>query len=218
MAFSRVGSPGAVFATAVGARPGMLDVRRKLAVDAALRARLASLRAGAEDRAAGYSLRSWSGPTPAELVTGVCAVVNALADAPHDAEYEPERWDAARLRMYEERAVARGARTHSVAAIAPDGSEVAALTEVRVSAEKPDWGSQQITAVTRPHRGHRLGLLVKVAMLELLADREPALAEIVTFNAEQNEHMVAVNEQLGYQISDYFRGWMYDVEAGRKLA
>jgi hypothetical protein len=40
----------------------------------------------------------------------------------------------------------------------------------------------------------------------------------VTFNAEQNEHMVAVNEQLGYQISDYFRGWMYDVEAGRKLA
>jgi GNAT superfamily N-acetyltransferase len=218
MAFTRVGSPGTVFAAAAGARPGMLDVRRKLRVDAALHARLAGLRAGAADCAAGYSLRSWSGPTPAEFVTGVCAVVNALADAPHDAEYEPEQWDAARLRAAEERVMARGARWHSVAAIAPDGRDVAALTEVRVSAEQPDWGSQQITAVTRPHRGHRLGLLVKVAMLELLADREPALADIVTFNAEQNEHMVSVNEELGYRVSDYFQTWMYDVEAGRKLA
>ena len=35
--------------------------------------------------------------------------------------------------------------------------------------EAPSWGFQELTAVTRPHRGHRLGLLVKAAMLEWLA-------------------------------------------------
>jgi RimJ/RimL family protein N-acetyltransferase len=67
--------------------------------------------------------------------------------------------------------------------------------------------------VTKQHRGHRLGLLVKIAMLELLAEREPALRHIVTSNAEQNEHMVAVNELLGYQVADYFQSWQFGVAA-----
>ena len=50
---------------------------------------------------------------------------------------------------------------------------MAAFSEVIVDPEAPDWGFQQLTAVIRPHRGHRLGLLVKTAMLELLAAQEP---------------------------------------------
>ena len=41
-------------------------------------------------------------------------------------------------------------------------------------------GRPGLTVVARPHRGHRLGLLVKVAMLELLAAHEPRLERIVT--------------------------------------
>jgi RimJ/RimL family protein N-acetyltransferase len=78
---------------------------------------------------------------------------------------------------------------------------------------RPEWGWQDITAVTRQHRGHRLGLLVKVAMIELLADREPGLRRIVTYNSEVNEHMVAVNERLGYQVTDYIQAWEFDVAA-----
>ncbi len=62
----------------------------------------------------------------------------------------------------------------------------------------PGWGHQLITAVTRKHRGHRLGLIVKIAMLDLLATAEPQLERIVTWNAQANEHMIAVNEALGY--------------------
>jgi RimJ/RimL family protein N-acetyltransferase len=54
--------------------------------------------------------------------------------------------------------------------------------------------------VTRPHRGHRLGLLVKTAMLDWLADAEPRLERIVTGNAAVNQHMIAINEQLGYEL------------------
>jgi GNAT superfamily N-acetyltransferase/RimJ/RimL family protein N-acetyltransferase len=215
--FTRVGAAGDAFASATGGRPGMRDVRRILAVTPALHARLPELRAAGQAHAVGYLLRSWSGPAPAEVVGGLCAVYNAMSDAPHDASFEPETWDATRLLAGEERAIARDVRWQSVAALAPNG-EVAAVTQVNVHPEQPDRGWQEITAVTRPHRGHRLGLLVKVAMLQLLAGREPALRSIVTFNAARNNHMIAVNEQLGYQVSDYFRSQEYDVEAAGKLA
>jgi RimJ/RimL family protein N-acetyltransferase len=50
------------------------------------------------------------------------------------------------------------------------------------------------------HCGHRLGLLVKTAMLDWLAVTEPALERIVTGNAAGNQHMIAINEELGYEL------------------
>ena len=90
--------------------------------------------------------------------------------------------------------------------------ELAGLTEIGVEADDPAWGYQFITAVTREHRGHRLGLLVKVAMLELLADREPQLTQISTGNADANQHMIAINAQLGFQVVDEWPHWELDVQ------
>jgi len=56
--------------------------------------------------------------------------------------------------------------------------------------------------VARPHRGHRLGLLTKAAMLDWLASAEPGLQRLVTWNAASNKHMVAINEALGYELLD----------------
>jgi RimJ/RimL family protein N-acetyltransferase len=55
--------------------------------------------------------------------------------------------------------------------------------------------------VTRPHRGHRLGLLVKVAMMDRLAEAEPQVERIVTWNNADNEHMIGINEALGYEVA-----------------
>ena len=65
---------------------------------------------------------------------------------------------------------------------------------------QPGWATQELTAVTRPHRGHRLGLRVKVAMLDLLAAREPQVTRILTHNVEGNEHMIAINTELGFEV------------------
>ena len=54
--------------------------------------------------------------------------------------------------------------------------------------------------MTRPHRGHRLGLLLKTAMLEGLVAAEPQVDQIASGNAAANAHMIAVNEQLGYEV------------------
>jgi hypothetical protein len=54
--------------------------------------------------------------------------------------------------------------------------------------------------VAREHRGHRLGLRLKLAMLDLLARQEPQVKHILTGNGETNEHMIGINETLGYRV------------------
>jgi GNAT superfamily N-acetyltransferase len=217
MSNARVDGPGAAFAAAIGGRPCMRDARRVLDVDPDLSARLPGLRADAAARAAGYTLRRWSGPVPDELAVQVCSLLTAMEDAPREESVEPERWDPARLRTAEERGIAQGSRWYEIAAIQDTSGEMAALTQVNVDPDIDGWAFQDITAVTRPHRGHRLGMLVKVAMLEWLAEVEPHVRNIMTFNAVANEHMVAVNSDLGHRVSDYFESFELDVAAARKL-
>ena len=75
----------------------------------------------------------------------------------------------------------------------------------------PERGFQELTAVARPHRGHRLGLLLKVAMLDLLAAGEPQLTRIITGNAAGNDHMIAINDKLGYTVLGRWPSWELDV-------
>jgi GNAT superfamily N-acetyltransferase len=218
MSDSRVGAPGTAFAQACGARAGIQEVRRVLGVDADLLARVAGLRASAEQHAAAYSLRSWSGLTPDGLLEQASGLHNAMEDAPHDASFEPLRWDADRLRKEEQQDIEAGMRINSVAALANDSGEMAALTQVYVDPDQADWGYQGLTAVTRAHRGHRLGMLVKTAMLQRLSELEPRISAVETGNAASNKYMIAVNEQLGFRITDTFQNWEIEVAAARKLA
>ncbi len=227
MSNSRVGAPGAAFAAAVGARPCLRDARRVLNVCPDVRGqltgrpglpgRLDELRAEAEQHAAGYELRRWTGSTPADLTDAVCALYSAMEDAPHEPSVEPLSWDADRLRRSDERAVAAGSRLYSLAAIHAASGEMAALTQVYVDPATDGWAFQDITAVTRPHRGHRLGLLLKVVMLQWLAGCEAHVRQIMTFNAVQNEHMVAVNTRLGFRVTDYFESFELDVAGALTL-
>ena len=217
MSDARIGAPGHSFAGSIGARPGMIEVRRVLDVGPALPARLAGLRAEAEQHSAGYTVRQWAGITPDELVGPVCALNEAMADAPHNDAFEPMVWDADRVIAEDMRVVGQGRRLYSVAALHDTTGAAAALSQVFIDPDIAGWGWQGLTAVTREHRGHRLGLLVKVAMLEWLAEAEPQISHFVTFNAAVNEHMIAVNEKLGHRVSDQFQTFEIDVADARNL-
>jgi RimJ/RimL family protein N-acetyltransferase len=128
-----------------------------------------------------------------------------MADAPRSDSLEAEQWDAARVREAEGRCLAQGLRLYAVAACHPATGELAALTQVARDPATPGWAFQGLTAVVREHRGRRLGLLVKAAMHQWLAKREPDVRHVVTGNAEANQHMIAIDEQLGFAISDRFR-------------
>ena len=207
-AATTVGSAGDAFAQATGARLDLEEVRRIQYLREIAPGTISALRASAEQAATGYSLVSWDGPIPEEHRSGMAGIFNAFNDAPHGENAEPEVWDADRIRERTGRVLRTGLmRAHSVAAIRDSTGEMAAFTEVSVNPEVPSWGWQQLTAVTRPHRGHRLGLLVKTEMLLLLASAEPQIDQIATGNAASNQHMIAVNEQLGYRVVE--PSWRY---------
>ena len=198
---ARDGSGGEAFARWAGAKPGLVEVQRVLDIGKLEKGRLARLRGPAERAAAGYSLVSWVGPVPEEYIEQAAMVYNAMADAPRDPEVSHEEWDAQRVReRVNELRPQYGMRDYAVAARHDDTGELAALTEISVDPADPGWGFQQFTVVTRKHRGHRLGLLLKIAMMELLATTEPQLERIVTWNGQSNEHMIAVNEAMGYAV------------------
>ena len=198
---ARDGSPGEAFARVAGAKPGLVEVQRVLDIGKLEQGKLAGLRGPAERAAAGYSLVSWVGPVPEEYIEQTAAVYNGMADAPRDAEISHEAWDAQRVRERVNGLRPQyGMRDYAVAARHEDTGELAGLTEVSVDPADPGWGFQVFTVVRREHRGHRLGLLLKIAMMELLATTEPQLERIVTWNGQSNEHMIAVNEAMGYTV------------------
>jgi GNAT superfamily N-acetyltransferase len=200
------GSPGAAFALRAGAALGITEVRRVQDLTQIPAGAVARLRETTTGPASGYSLVRWTGVTPEERIDQVAAVHEALNDSPRDGAVEPTAWTPERVRGRMNARIARSPlRRYSLAAIHDGTGDMAALTVVAVDPDVPDWGQQLITAVTRAHRGHRLGLLVKTAMLGWLAETEPRLEYIETWNAGANQHMIAINESLGYTARGQFR-------------
>lgn len=151
--------------------------------------------------AADYELLEWDEIAPAEHVDAVVALWADINDAPHDdLEMEDEVFSVERIHGYENAQRAAGRRLHHVVARHRGSGSLAGHTIVAVEAERPEQGHQHDTTVARAHRGHRLGLVLKSAMLDRLARLEPQLAYVDTWNAESNDHMIAVNEALGYQV------------------
>ena len=58
---------------------------------------------------------------------------------------------------------------------------------------------QRVLDIGRLEKG-KLARLRGPAELELLATTEPQLERISTWNAENNEHMIAINEAMGYAV------------------
>lgn len=212
IAGTRDGSAGEAFVRSAGASPGLAEVRRIQDLAALAPGQLATLRAGAEPAAAGYSLLAWEGPSPAEYLGQLAALNEAMGDAPRGPGEEAQSWDAERIRGTDRRVAAQGLRYYSVAARHDGSGQLAGLTQLAVDPVQAEWGQQELTAVARAHRGHRLGLLVKLAMLERLAEREPQVRWILTGNAQTNRHMIAINEALGYRVLDQWTlGWRLPV-------
>ncbi len=148
----------------------------------------------------GYELLRIAGPTPDDLMEQVSVMTAAINDAPlDDLELEDEVFPPERLRNYERATIARGNRLYRLIARHRESGVFGGHTIVAVEEERPTIGHQHDTSVVREHRGHRLGLLLKAGMVRWLAEVEPQLETVDTWNAESNDHMIAVNEQLGYR-------------------
>jgi GNAT superfamily N-acetyltransferase len=127
---------------------------------------------------------------------------------------EPEDlWTVERLLANEER-LAESPRTLVTAAVEhlPTGA-IAGFTTLSVPTEVDRTISQEDTLVRREYRGHRLGMLLKLANLAEVQRLHPGHPAIITFNAEENRHMLDVNEAVGFTPIGYEGAWRKDLPA-----
>lgn len=204
---------GGAFATAMGAKCALTDVRRRLDVTKVDDAELERQLAAAWERAAGYSVIQWRGATPDEIVDDIAYLDGRLlTDAPMgDLAWEAEKIDAGRIRAIEAVVAARGRRRYNTAVRHDESGNVVAFTTIDFPGTV-DWHAfQQITIVDPTHRGHRLGTVVKLENLTYTRAHEPGVRAIDTWNAGVNDHMISINEAMGFRPVDGWQNWQYDL-------
>ncbi len=194
------GGPGIGFAKAMGMDRASEEVMRIQDLTNPDRPRLAELAARAASHHADYEIVPLDFPTPDGMLGTVSALTAAINDAPlDDLDMEDEVFTPDRIRAFERAQAAHGRRLHRMIARHRSTGELAGQSIVMVEAAQP-WRAHQLdTSVVRAHRGHRLGLALKLAMLRLLFEREPQARDIRTWNAASNDHMIGVNEVIGYR-------------------
>jgi GNAT superfamily N-acetyltransferase len=200
------GSAGRAFALRHGFSCDLLETRRDLVLPPD-EARLAALEEEARAASRGYELVTWRDRTPDELLADRAVLERRMTtDAPHgDLPVEEEHWDGARIREYEQSHLDRGRTVLSAGALS--AGRLVAFTDLQVPLAQPERAMQGGTLVLREHRGHRLGALVKAAVLREVLASLPAVRRISTYNSDSNRPMVAVNEALGFRPAGQLSSW-----------
>lgn len=147
-----------------------------------------------------YHVVYWAGATPVERLAQVATLRGRLArDAPQGGlEPDTSPWSPERVRA-EDAILESSPRTRLTALVEHVGTgEAAGYTELDVPLELSRPVRQGDTIVLQQHRGRRLGMVLKAGNLLRLGEARPGHPSVVTFTAEENRHMLAVNEALGF--------------------
>lgn len=177
-------------------------------VDALTRAM--TLESAGAAASAGYDLVSWTGPTPPQLRDALAVQRARMStDVPMgEVAMEPEVWDAARIAAEDAAVIAMGRSQVWTVAVERTSGDVVAHTLLTCSDESlPEVAYQDDTLVRTDHRGRRLGLRIKAANIRNLARHRPRVRRIHTWNADENEWMLAINRQLGYRPTSTLGCW-----------
>ncbi|MBS2939281.1 hypothetical protein KDN32_16180 [Nocardioides sp. J2M5] len=192
------GTPPEAFAAALGYEVASREAFRELALADYLARRDGLLDDVA--RASAYRVVTFDTVCPDEHLASFGRLLGLLLDEIPlgDLDLSASEWSPERIRAAEQRQAGIGRHVLTALAIAPDGS-VAGSSDVRVNDTDTTHGQVGITLVDPSHRGHRLGLALKVATHDLALATYPGLVAVDTSNAEVNTHMNAVNDALGYR-------------------
>jgi GNAT superfamily N-acetyltransferase len=161
---------------------------------------LAELRADAESHAEGYRVLTWAGAIPPQWHEDMGLLETRMStDAPGAGLGEPEDvWTAERIAEQETRILVPVHRILTAAVLHEASGHLVGYTRLRVPVDRDRPVGQWATIVLHEHRGHRLGMLLKIANLQFLQQLDPGHPSIVTWNAEENRYMLGVNEAVGF--------------------
>ncbi|MFF6936949.1 GNAT family N-acetyltransferase [Streptomyces sp. NPDC008312] len=195
----------AAFATALGASPAGSHEGVHQWLDLGAHDPLAD---GAPAVPAGYRLQRWGTITPDAFAIAVSELERSLGESP------PETWGegpgaiaTSHVRRFERMRVGRGRRAYHVGAVHEETGRLAGFTSASKTNGNPEHLLQGMTVVAAAHRGHGLGLVLKLANLAHVREYEPRVRLIETANADSNRPMIALNEAMGFVPQERFVSW-----------
>jgi GNAT superfamily N-acetyltransferase len=147
----------------------------------------------------GYEVVTWRNRAPDEVVGAYAAMHTQMGrDVPSGGvDHQPVEITVERVRTGEERLAAAYDQVVAVARRRSDGV-LGGYTLVYL-AHEADYVVQDDTLVMPEHRGHGLGLALKVAVLRVLAAEHPERRLVHTWNALENAFMQRINRDLGFR-------------------
>jgi GNAT superfamily N-acetyltransferase len=190
------------FAASTGFEPALHSKLRRLRVSEGL-AHATQLEEVALSFSRGsYEAVTWRDRCPEEIAHDRAILGAGMStDAPRDGlEVEGESWNVGRLRDFEDTIARMDRDLFGTGAVDRESGELVAFTEITVPRASREVAYQYDTIVAAPHRGHRLGTLVKVVNLRAFAQESPVTDRIYTWNADSNDPMVRVNEAMGFEV------------------
>lgn len=179
---------GAGFAAHHGARLGNSDLVSTLHLPTELEPRPVP----------GYTLRSWVGPAPEELIESWARAMNAINDAPHTEEVSDWLITPEKVRDQEASVAARGRQARVTVALDADG-EIVGSTELRLGPEPGTIARTDDSSVVAAHRRKGLARWLKTESLAALMAARPDVRIVRTSNDATNTGMLAVNHSVGFK-------------------
>lgn len=203
------GTPSIGFYERHGFRCAFIEMRNVLDLGGVDWLRLGEMASGIS---AGYRVEYFPGGPPEELFATYAAAKEAARLQDYgDLELRPSSYDSERLRASLATLHERGLKPYIVVALHESTDTIAGLTEVVVPAQRPSRADQYDTVVIPAHRGYGIGRAIKARMLFELRAAEPALLDVQTWNAVENEPMLKVNAELGFKPDREWREYEADV-------
>jgi GNAT superfamily N-acetyltransferase len=156
-----------------------------------------------------YELHGWIGATPAGWRSTVARLANAIEqDAPQgELAAGVGDWTAEKVAADDVAQATAGITRLVVLVVHRESGEGVGYTELTLPAEPHRGAKQGDTVVLADHRGHKLGMLLKLANIRQLQQYDAGRPCITTYNAEENRYMLATNEAVGFVPIAYEGGW-----------
>ena len=199
------GVAGEEFCRRHGMAKALTSIRSRLDLSGLAAERLSDLEVEARRAARGYEVLTWSNTAADDDMVSDLAYLQTRmgTDMPRgELAWRPLRHDVARWRGMETMTGRRHRTVYYAAARHRASGRLVGYTSAMLPQRPRSHAQQQTTIVDPTHRGHRIGLWIKLSNVAQMRQAEPRLRYVHTMNAESNAHMVAINDAMGFQPCD----------------
>lgn len=156
-----------------------------------------------------YAVHEWVDNCPEQWQEDLALLYTGMSTDEPSAGLEPPEdiWSVERLLEYQTR-FTQSTLTMVYAAVEHvDSGALVGYTALAAPPETSRAVNQAGTLVLEEHRGHRFGMLLKVVNLARLERVAPGHPSVITYNAEENRHMLSTNETVGFVPIGYEGVW-----------